>query len=881
MSINNNVEPIGIWIWSRGGGGHEAVKKALVQQAKKNPAYVSKEYDLMGDEILNSISLPIFGQVGDGCVKKWDEAQKRGDVKQLTELADRQWLSEFMFSKTVYDKILDILRKQPHEPTEFVSTQALCLPAIARAIKQINKERGWNLSFKLYFTDMLTSECKHFTQSLSQITDDPSLARLLHLYVPSAQKEKDMQMISTFGETIQCTLLDPQNFPVREAFLEDYKLASLLLENKMSIEIVINSPSEKAQIEGGLSVLTPVKIKNNKAIYTVSQEDRVAFLMLGSKPTHKSVIQWIDVIVKESVTYTSQIHSSNHTYFFVYCGAPEMSATGQIVPNELLRSASRHLEALKRKGKLPANISIILFTNQTDSTLAPLIARADLTITRSGGSTCMELLHLLKSDVIPQRANRLSLIHSEGGKGGIPLWEYGNAQYLGDTIGAQIVTPKSAKALIRSHFFNTFDPQSQHSTLMNLVSQRELLRKENLIKKQKLIEAQLNSLKLQINSRLTETELLLIDLDDVQQKIGNAEASQRALENQHQHFKELFQKYQNLSLAQQNLSLYSLSKRLIWADTEYSKTNLAVRNALNKTHNEPITLQDMENKLSDDLQAIEQLSIFIKEQQAIHVDLLLALQLEDMNAEPLVLEKQKLEKELQIIESELERMRNPFIELLSSDIDSSLESLSAPKIEETIVEQPIQALSPQAQMYEDIANLASPEIAEVLQLILKKYSNEEIIKSWNVEADGRFMATFTTSLSLWINHPLLSNAGGVISVGVGTGETLSGRIIKDQGGNRGAKMSFEPLGGYTGLQLYFKKSLLWPKVQLKSIELQGDNVKFTAKYGASIHLTMGMQDIRELSSEMKAIPPSIPYDKYQELRVKGSSHDEAIARLSK
>jgi hypothetical protein len=93
-------------------------------------------------------------------------------------------------------------------------------------------------------------------------------------------------------------------------------------------------------------------------------------------------------------------------FFFVFAGRPEKFdiTLNHTIENTLLRAIGEKL----KNTEIPENLNIVPFTFQSDTELAPLRARSDATLTRSGGLTSMELLHLNRDE------KRLTLIHSEG-----------------------------------------------------------------------------------------------------------------------------------------------------------------------------------------------------------------------------------------------------------------------------------------------------------------------------------------------------------------------------------------------------------------------------------------------------------------------------------
>ena len=106
--------------------------------------------------------------------------------------------------------------------------------------------------------------------------------------------------------------------------------------------------------------------------------------------------------------------------------------------NSLFKRVAQFIQEVKN---YPKNLTIVPMSFQQDDTLGPLFFRSDITCTRSGGQTAMELMC----------ANRGRIwIHSESKKAnptedeflkGIPAWESANAVYLQHLKNAKIVTP--------------------------------------------------------------------------------------------------------------------------------------------------------------------------------------------------------------------------------------------------------------------------------------------------------------------------------------------------------------------------------------------------------------------------------------------------------
>jgi len=99
----------------------------------------------------------------------------------------------------------------------------------------------------------------------------------------------------------------------------------------------------------------------------------------------------------------------------------------------------------------PKNLSVIPMSFQKEDVIAPLFYRTDISLTRSGGQTAMELMSVSKAQIwIHSEAKKQgSPISDEDLLKGIPGWEAGNACYLRDKLGAKIVTPHTFAEYIK------------------------------------------------------------------------------------------------------------------------------------------------------------------------------------------------------------------------------------------------------------------------------------------------------------------------------------------------------------------------------------------------------------------------------------------------
>ncbi len=520
MSINpESTNPTGVFLWARSGGGHRTAKEGIKQQKIKEYAASGKnldtstDIDITGEKVLSAVRLPFVGGLGDIGVRSWDNAQKKGDLKFLENYASWGWIGEILFYPIVYFKMKSILQNLKVEPDFVVSTQAFCLNAIVQAMRSVNKEKSWKMHMHVHLTDMPSKKAIHFFPSINKVAKNDDLRDMVTLHAPkplTKANESDADFWKKYCGKIN--VITDKNFPLREAFLETSALKKRLEQPVIDVNIKLNRPEEAAIIKKGLAEASASSFDEGRATIKVKKEDKLAFLMLGSMPTTKSVLDWVNSFAEES--QNSSV-SDAQRYFFLYCGAPNTDQE----QNPLLKAVSEEIDKLKIEGKIARNFNLIPFTNQSADEIALLMARSDVSITRSGGATSMELLQLDKAD-LPKRANKATLIHSEASlilkqdapkqnrnwieniirsvkkwlglapstkkqiaaqikkmepkeaynaldatalrklaieriltRKGIVLWEGGNAKYLANKIGAHVTNPYWAKSYLKDSFF--------------------------------------------------------------------------------------------------------------------------------------------------------------------------------------------------------------------------------------------------------------------------------------------------------------------------------------------------------------------------------------------------------------------------------------------
>ncbi len=163
-------------------------------------------------------------------------------------------------------------------------------------------------------------------------------------------------------------------------------------------------------------------VKEKEVDFRVMPEDRMFTILLGSQPANESTLNYV-----KKITAIAKEYPKMNTYLFAFCGD---HLEGE---ETLFKKVSDLVGKMK---DYPKNVSIVPFSFQSEHVIAPLFFRSDVTCTRSGGQTAMELMCVGTGEI---------WIHSEAKKGrdileGIPGWEAASAVYLQKLHGAKIVT---------------------------------------------------------------------------------------------------------------------------------------------------------------------------------------------------------------------------------------------------------------------------------------------------------------------------------------------------------------------------------------------------------------------------------------------------------
>jgi len=278
--------------------------------------------------------------------------------------------------------------------------------------------------------DLPTKKATHFFRPIKALSKRDK--HHLHLKTIAPLLEEG-QTVEEFWQK-NCGLSDRdiyyEDVNVRQSFrrLQGKKRSkesvSLHLQCKSAEELLW---MRKTYERGGIQA----EVFENSVRFSIAPEDRVITILLGSQPSSDATFNYV-----KNLLAFNQFNAAAH--LFVFCS--EFAARES---NLFYRIA----QLVEETTEYPKNVSVIPFSFQNDDVIASLFHRSDITCSRSGGGTAMELIAVSTGEIwihseTKYKGRELSLKELLNG---IPGWESESALYLQKMKGAKIVTPETMK----------------------------------------------------------------------------------------------------------------------------------------------------------------------------------------------------------------------------------------------------------------------------------------------------------------------------------------------------------------------------------------------------------------------------------------------------
>ncbi len=403
-------------ITTSGGNGNLQAAIAKEQQLKEDyPKAKIAKIDLLlqGLSFLGRI-IPHF----------WNTYQKRGSTKRLEWMASKlQWF-DVVFWPYVFFWTLYHLKKQ--SPDRVFDTQPLATAGIIRAIRVYNFWQKKELVLEKILLEFPTKQASSILFPIRRLSKKNQKYLKLITVEPLLEEEK------TEGEFWEkyCKLskeeVNYQNFVIRKPFLEYQRRKRR--EVPFSFSFSFPSEREKEEVQRIVEKRKKIGFFSQRSFrFEIAPSDILITVLLGSQSAYLAKIKYLKIIMEVASKFPEK-----NLYVASFC--PHS-------PSEKKTLFSMVCKEVSKKKDFPSNLTIIPLSFQPDEVIAPLFFRSDITLTRSGGQTSMELLAV---------ARGISFIHSEISYKteelesllkGIPCWESGNALYLIRKKEAEVVTP--------------------------------------------------------------------------------------------------------------------------------------------------------------------------------------------------------------------------------------------------------------------------------------------------------------------------------------------------------------------------------------------------------------------------------------------------------
>ncbi|MBN2479931.1 MAG: hypothetical protein JXA94_06860 [Parachlamydiales bacterium] len=410
-------------ITASGGGGLLQAAKAEKQRIlKNNPTANIVTRDLM----LQWMGFP-FGYFGVGT---WNLAQKRGIKIFQTLFGFGTGLADIIFYPVIFIRAFITLMK--HDIDQIVDTQCVGTNAIIKALRLFNFIRNKNTKIYIVIVDLPTKKSTHFFNSIKRLTIKDKNLLTIHTAEPLLENETEEE----FWQKYCRVSLDKINYqyPIRISF-DDYKNKTKNFD-LYPLKIIAENEKEIFLIESVLKKGSCSFFKENNTFnFNIGKEDYLITVLLGSQPSYKSTVEY----VKKVIDFLSKKDIQKNVYLFVFCSSLKLGLM------QKLYSMIQNIE------NFPKNLNVVPMSFQSDEIIAPIFHRSDLTVTRSGGQTAIELKTVCSGKKCVHSESRSKNITLKKLLKGIPVWESGNAVYMKEKMGIEIInTDLFAKVLVET-----------------------------------------------------------------------------------------------------------------------------------------------------------------------------------------------------------------------------------------------------------------------------------------------------------------------------------------------------------------------------------------------------------------------------------------------
>lgn len=406
-------------ITSSGGGGLLQTATAKEQEVRlQDPNTVILRRDVMKDWM--------WQVIGDFFVHRWNQAQIRGNVAvQGFYVWGQRVIDGFLWPNYFFCGLYTLFKE---DIDRVIDTQPMGTGPLVQALRIFNRFRSKQVLLEKVLVDLPTKRAIHFFRPIKKLSKK---SRKWVKLVTIAPLLEEGQTREQFWQK-HCRLSDSEvqyeDVYVRQAF-KKYQGVGKATEDRTYL-VRFKTEEERSLMK---RACTRGQIAFQEGPFEmhfhVGSQDRVITVLLGSQPAAEATLNYVKAVV-ELARHPSSGRLPIH--LFLFCADHKEGGLFQRVSN-WIASVENY----------PKHLSIIPFGFQNDDVIAPLFSRSDLTCTRSGGQTAMELICVSNGEmwIHSEAKPKNGPLTNEELLAGIPGWESASAVYLQKIYGAKLITP--------------------------------------------------------------------------------------------------------------------------------------------------------------------------------------------------------------------------------------------------------------------------------------------------------------------------------------------------------------------------------------------------------------------------------------------------------
>lgn len=412
---------------SGGNGNIQAANAKEEEILALDPNEIIIKKDLMLDWGLKMVSVPGVGW--------YNKTQIEGKVFWQQFLFNIMCLADIFFWPKIFLSVLLTLFYEKID--RVIDVQPVAISAIVKAIRIYCKYTKKKILLEQVFVDLPTVRNTHNLKNIRTLTKEDKKHIKVYTQEPLLENEESEEEFWRKNCKIGLESICHVDYPVRLCF-KKVRFA----QPEMATEIEIRTKSQKEK-----EFITQIasrggdffKERDLNLFFDIKANDRVYTVLLGSQPAREATFNYVSNFMEAA----AKLFSTEKNYrVFVFCS--DFSDVKNTIYSRLRKLVL---------SKVQENIAIIPMSFQQEDVIAKLYQRSDLTITRSGGQTIMELIETSKNTnwIHSEISHAQESISEKQLLKGMPSWEAGNALYFASKKKCKIVTPELLVPFLQKH----------------------------------------------------------------------------------------------------------------------------------------------------------------------------------------------------------------------------------------------------------------------------------------------------------------------------------------------------------------------------------------------------------------------------------------------